>query len=1010
MAGPTPCGGEDLAPRRPFNRPGLAQIEYRIGTQPEFLKRMEWRIPRQFVTDPESGDLIKPLGVLRARDSSDPSLALMDAFAASLDVLSFYSERIANEAYLGTAVQRRSMIEIARTIGYKLAPGVAASVHLSFAVEDADEPYRSVEIPAGLQAMSVPQASDELPQVYETVAPIRAHAEWNAMPLRTEQEQPLALYLDAGNGSDPRNGQLYLFDLDNRFDVAAGGDPQMESFASLAALDSCFPLAPDLDLGAALRKLVEDHKDNPDIEPVLRAMPVDETYLRGTGLGLKPGDRILAVGGRSDQAGARQVVCSVQRVVAAADDNEYDITTLVMTRDGAPPTHVRRSPPCQAPRLPALRMPADSIAFSAAAVDSVVRSATWRGEALSALVRMQGWPRDKLMELFGTPRPASAPEGSAARPGLYVFRDESGFFGSTAPLQEMLAQKGESRGADPYDASWDAPAPRTIWSDSQGEPLPGSMHIFLEREIEEIVAGTWAAMENPAGDVRVFRVEAAAAQARTDYAMNGKTTGLVFANPDGSKLAMPHPALDVFTFRTARLHVVSEPLSLAGTPIRDDVAAGADRLDLASLYLDIEPGQAVSISGVRSDAGSLVASEALLVADVVHVGGYTQLQLERGPEYGYARPSVRLNGNMAPATHGESFDELLGSGDASIPNQVFTLAKRPLTFVSAPTSSGRASSLTVRVDGIAWHEIGSLYDAGPDDRVYELRQEDDDVTRIAFGDGIKGSRLPTGTMNVAAFYRTGIGLAGEVRGEAIVQLKTRPLGISDVTNPSPASGSAEPESTVDARMRAPQSVRTLGRIVSITDYQDFAASFAGLGKARADAVWSGQEQVAYLTVAPASGGLLEAGAPVLTSLRKAVDAIRDGTDTLVIAPCERRYFQLSARLFRHPDHLAEKVAEAAREAVLAAFGFASRSLARPVSAAETIAVLQSVPGVVGVDLDSLAMLDGASPSPAAKALESVLPALSARLRPPEEGGGLASAQLLTVLESAIELKVEDVHA
>ena len=418
----------------------------------------------------------------------------------------------------------------------------------------------------------------------------------------------------------------------------------------------------------------------------------------------------------------------------------------------------------------------------------------------------------------------------------------------------------------------------------------------------------------------------------------------------------------------------------------------------------------MSISGARSDAGGLADSEALLVADVIHIGGYTRLQLERGPNHSYARPSVRLNGNMAPATHGEQFEELLGSGDASISNQVFTLAKRPLTFVSDPVPSGRASTLTIRVDGIAWHEIDSLYDAGPDDRVYELRQEDEGVTRIAFGDGVRGSRLPTGTMNVAAFYRTGIGLAGEVRDEAIIQLKTRPLGISDVTNPSPASGSAEPESIGDTRMRAPQSVRTLGRIVSITDYQDFAASFAGLGKARADAVWSGQEQIAYLTVAPASGAMLEAGAPVLASLRNAVDAIRDGTDTIVIAPCERRYFQLSARLFRHPHHLAEKVAEAAREAVIAAFGYASRSLAQPVSAAETIAVLQSVPGVVGVDLDSLALLDGASPSPAASALESVLPARPARLLPPEEGGGLAPAQLLTVLESAIKLKVEDAHA
>ena len=36
--------------------------------------------------------------------------------------------------------------------------------------------------------------------------------------------------------------------------------------------------------------------------------------------------------------------------------------------------------------------------------------------------------------------------------------------------------------------------------------------------------------------------------------------------------------------------------------------------------------------------------------------------------------SVRVHGNVVPATHGESVpDEVLGSGDGSVPNQRFTL-------------------------------------------------------------------------------------------------------------------------------------------------------------------------------------------------------------------------------------------------------------------------------------------------------------------------------------------------
>jgi predicted phage baseplate assembly protein len=1022
MADLTPCGAEDLDPVRPDNRPGLAEISYRIGTQPEFFERMKWRIPRQLVTDLETGLAIKPLAPLRARGTSDPTLALMDAFAASLDVLTFYSERIANEAYIGTAVQRRSMIELARAIGYKLAPGVAASVHLSFTVEDSDDPYRAVEVPAGIQAMSIPRAKGELPQVFETIEPILARGEWNAMPARTEQDQNLALYWNLDDDGeddqpDPKNGRIYLFDLDNSFDADEESDPDLLSFPDVESLKRYFPLSTGLDLEAALEKLIADHEYNADIEPVLRAVPVDEIYLRGVGLGLKPGNRIVTTGVKIDGEGERQVACGVLRVISATDDLAYGITLLVATPHGNPPEAVKRAPAYRAPRLRLLRMPTHRIAFNAANVHAVVRNAMWSGEALSAVVRTQGWSRRKLLRLIRRPRFVDAPETAEAQPGFYVMRDDAGFFGCTAPRWETLALPTESRGStskDPYKTSWDDPE-RTVWTTSQGAAMPGKTHVFLEREIKEIVADGWAAMETPDADIRVFRVAAAATQSRSDYALNGKTTGITFSNPDGSDVNIPAPdvasPLNDFKVRTAKLYAASQPLPLAGTPIREELAAGTTTIDLASLYLDIERGRAVSISGSRSDGEGITDSETLTVSEVAHVGGHTRLSLESGPDYSYVRTSVRLNANMALATHGELFEEVLGSGDASLPNQLFTLAKKPLTFVSADTPDGRASTLAIRVDGIKWHEVGTLYDAGPYDRAFEVRLEDDGSTRVRFGDGVRGHRLPTGTSNVIASYRTGIGHVGEVADEAIMLLKTKPLGIKSVVNPSAASGSAEAETLADARARAPQSVRILGRIVSLADYQDFAVAFAGIGKARADALWSGQSQIVYLSVAPDSDSLLDEEAPVLDSLRGAADQIRDGTDTIVIAPYQRRYFQLAARLFKHPDHLAETVASAARAALLAGFGYTMRSLAQPVSGAEAIALLQAVPGVVGVDLDVLALLEGDDPEAEGPGtLASILPAEPARLLPEAQGGGLAAAELLTILDSAISLTVEEAHA
>ena len=226
------------------------------------------------------------------------------------------------------------------------------------------------------------------------------------------------------------------------------------------------------------------------------------------------------------------------------------------------PTGRRACPPC------ACRP--DGIAFDAAAVNSMVRErdlarrSAERTRAHAGLAARQAHA--------AVPHAASGlgPEGSdgPARASTSL-RDESGFFGSTAPLQEMLAKKGESRGADPYRDLLGC----TRAADGAG-PAARASHCLGR------CTSSWSARSRRSSPApgRRWRIPPATSASsgwrrrrrrpRSDYAMNGKATGLGFANPDGSKLAMPDPALDVFTFRTARLHVVSEPLSLAGTPIR----------------------------------------------------------------------------------------------------------------------------------------------------------------------------------------------------------------------------------------------------------------------------------------------------------------------------------------------------------------------------------------------------------------------------------------------------------
>ncbi|MHC4179148.1 MAG: putative baseplate assembly protein, partial [Planctomycetota bacterium] len=154
-----------------------------------------------------------PLRRLTTRQASDPAIALMDAWATVADVLTFYQERIANEGYLRTAVERRSILELARLIGYKLRPGVAASVHLAFSMEEGSG---ETVIPKGTAAKSIP-GPGELPQTFETSEPLKARPEWNELKPRLTRPQKITANTETiyikGTASNLKPNDLLLIDL-----------------------------------------------------------------------------------------------------------------------------------------------------------------------------------------------------------------------------------------------------------------------------------------------------------------------------------------------------------------------------------------------------------------------------------------------------------------------------------------------------------------------------------------------------------------------------------------------------------------------------------------------------------------------------------------------------------------------------------------------------------------------------------------------------------------------------
>ncbi|MGR7026157.1 putative baseplate assembly protein [Geodermatophilus sp. URMC 62] len=161
------CGGSSGAWRsgQHGNRPWLSSIDYRLGTYATFREALLDELART-----------PQLARLRSRISDDYSVAMTEMWSAVADVVTFYTERIANEAFLRTATSRDSMLRLVRVLGYEPARGVAATSRLAVTAE----PGTTVTVPPGTRVQSVP-AEAEQPQKYETLQLLVADARLNRL-------------------------------------------------------------------------------------------------------------------------------------------------------------------------------------------------------------------------------------------------------------------------------------------------------------------------------------------------------------------------------------------------------------------------------------------------------------------------------------------------------------------------------------------------------------------------------------------------------------------------------------------------------------------------------------------------------------------------------------------------------------------------------------------------------------------------------------------------------------
>ncbi len=140
------------------------------------------------------------------------------------------------------------------------------------------------------------------------------------------------------------------------------------------------------------------------------------------------------------------------------------------------------------------------------------------------------------------------------------------------------------------------------------------------------------------------------------------------------------------------------------------------------------PGRRLVVRGTT--VTGVEHAETVVLKEVVAAGtGRSQLVLEQALSTAYVRDTVVVHGNVATATHGETVQQLLGAGQARMAFQRFSLAHDPLTYRrSTDRRQRRRAELELRVNDVRWDERPTLFGAGPDDRAYVVRTDEDGAT------------------------------------------------------------------------------------------------------------------------------------------------------------------------------------------------------------------------------------------------------------------------------------------
>jgi hypothetical protein len=740
------CFADDpvVFPKRPVNRAALTRIDYRIGAYADFRAEMLRRL-----------NLQQQLGDWTHREADDPGIALIEGAAILGDILTFYQDLYANEAYLRTARWRESVAELVRLLGYRLAPGLAGHGAFAFEIKGT----QPLVIPAGFGIEADLEGADD-------------QAEF-------ETDEDAIAYPD-----------LSRFNLYRPRTYSAAVE-QNKSRLEIAAIEGAS--TPDVLQSAAL----------------------------------KVGDRLMLMPDESVWSTRRSFTPQAEAQIVKLTRITHTLDRTILEFEGG------------------------------------LTAANWTAPITAYRI------------------------GRAFR-----------HFGHNAPPKVVITElsSGKITGATQRDASFGRDFASSFSSEDWSRELPPNL-IPLDKEVNDLVVGKRIVVQTTA-TIQVWS------------SWGWWRLGLWLSRPFPLAVARNIGGLSNETLGFGNLNAAATTVQLTPNLIANSALVGSQTADIRKFQIYEVTSPELQLRNVASfedgaqttgdlqffgthEQVRLLAGRRLLLqhedgraADLTCIDTPATFPLPDGPDFvrpwtihlnkapaGFlkadfdeAAPKITVFGNVVEAAQGKTQREAtLGNGDNRQTFQTFKLPKSPLTYQAAPGTPPQKPQLDVRVNGVLWQRVDSFFGRASREQIYIVREDANGDSFVQFGDGETGARLPSGIDNISAHFRSGNGAHGKLKPDAKPSPGGQLKDLDKVQLPDVISGGAEPEKAENAREAAPGKIQSLGRLVSLRDFETETLSIAGVTKVAASWALDGGVPGVELIV------LLEAGrASEITSVKQTV--------------------------------------------------------------------------------------------------------------------------------------------